>query len=326
MHIAFAGFRHGHIYALYHLAESHSDAEIVGAWEADPAAKQKAASEHGVKFCYDSYEQLLADERVEAVAIGNYYAARGAMIIAALRAGKHVICDKPMCTTEVEMKEIQRLAKETNLSVFMMLDLRYNPNVLAARQLIGQGEIGEVHNVYFGGQHPLLYGTREGWYFEKGKHGGVINDIAVHGIDLLAYLTGQEPEEVCAARCWNAYATKEPDFLDSAQFMLKLTKGAGVIADVSYAAPDSIGFDMPSYWDFKIWGSKGMLAFAVGREEVELYQNGSHSVKTYSGIDAPTDYLSDFLRETKGDAPLLLSTEASLNAASNTLKIQTAAK
>lgn len=326
MHIAFAGFRHGHIYALYHLAKDHDEVEIVGAWEENPSARQKAVSEHGVEFCYDSYEQLLADERVEAVAIGNYYAARGAMIIAALRAGKHVICDKPMCTSEDEMKEIQRLAEETRLSVFIMLDLRYHPNVLAAKQLIEQGEIGEVHNIYFGGQHPLLYGTREGWYFEKGKHGGVINDIAVHGIDLLAYLTGQEPEEVCAARCWNAYAVQEPGFRDSAQFMLKLTDGTGVIADVSYAAPDSIGFDMPSYWDFKIWGSKGMLAFAVGRNEIELYQNGSHSVKTYSGISAPTDYLSDFLRETSGENPLLLDTHASLRAAANTLKIQTASQ
>lgn len=326
MRIAFAGFRHGHIYALYQLAENHPDVEITGGWEDFEPARQKAAAEHGVRFCYESYEALLADHAVEAVAIGNYYTARGAMIIAALKAGKHVICDKPMCTNPAEMEEICRLAETTGRSVFMMLDLRYNPNVLAAKQQIEQGAIGKVHNIYFGGQHPLMYGTRDDWYFEKGKHGGTINDIAVHGIDLIAYLTGLEPAEVCGARCWNAYAAAEPDFLDSAQFMLKLTDGSGVIADVSYAAPNSQGFTMPTYWDFKIWGSQGLLAFSVTRDGAELYRDGKTEVEIIPKVEAPTTYLDDFLREVRGEKPLLLSTKASLAAAANTLRIQTEAR
>ena len=326
MRIAFAGFRHGHIYALYQLAKNHSDVEIAGGWEEDEPSRHKAAAEHGVDFCYGSYEALLADDTVDAVAIGNYYTARGAMVISALRAGKHVICDKPMCTDPAEMQTISKLAEQTHLSVFMMLDLRYHPNVLAAKQQIEQGAVGRVHNIYFGGQHPLMYGTRDAWYFERGKHGGVINDIAVHGIDLIAYLTGLEPAEVCAARCWNAYASAEPHFLDSAQFMLKLTDGSGVIADVSYAAPNSQGFTMPTYWDFKIWGSDGLLAFSATREGAELYRDGESGVQMIPKISAPTDYLSDFLREVRGEAPMLLSTKASLAAAANTLKIQIQAK
>ncbi len=134
----------------------------------------------------------MSDKNIDAIAIGNYYGARGRMAIDALKFGKHVISDKPLCTSTEELNEIERLADEKNLKVSLMLDLRYSGNVLAARKVIKEGRIGTVNNVYFGGQHPLMYGKRPGWYFEVGKHGGVINDIVIHGIDLICYLTGLE--------------------------------------------------------------------------------------------------------------------------------------
>ena len=67
-----------------------------------------------------------------------------------------------------------------------------------------------------------MYGRRPDWYFEKGKHGGVINDLAIHGIDLVRLFTDSDVEQVLSARSWNFYANEEPAFLDSAQFMLKM--------------------------------------------------------------------------------------------------------
>ena len=53
------------------------------------------------------------------------------------------------------------------------------------------------------------------WYFEEGKHGGTINDIAIHGIDLLRFITGKEFTKVNFAKTWNAFADKEPEFKES---------------------------------------------------------------------------------------------------------------
>ena len=92
MNIAFAGFRHGHIFVLYEMAKNHKDYQIVGAFEEEINAKN-AAEEKGVTFNYSTYMALLEDKSVEVVAIGSAYGDRGQMAIEALKAGKHVICE-----------------------------------------------------------------------------------------------------------------------------------------------------------------------------------------------------------------------------------------
>ena len=306
MKIAFAGFRHGHIYVLYEMAKAHADYEIVDAYEENEDAR-KAAAQNGVALSYASYEEMLSETTAETVAIGSCYGDRGPMAIAALKAGKHVICDKPLCTSLEELDEIERLAKEKGLFVSCMYTMRFEEKVAAVKAQIDSGKLGKIHNVYFGGQHPLQYGRRPSWYFEKGKHGGVINDIAIHGIDLLSFLCGLEVDKVNAARCWNAYATEEKNFKDSGQLMLTAKSGAGVIADVSYAIPDGVEFALPYYWQFYIWGEKGTLAFSMN-SDVTLFEKGNREPQII-GNKKTTEYLTDFLRLVNGEKEVILPME-----------------
>ena len=314
--MAFAGFRHGHIYGLYDLAKKYNNINIVGAWE-DDAESIYEARQNGVAFTYKTYEELLADKRVDVVAIGNYYGARGKMVISALEAGKHVIADKPLCIKPEEAELAEKISREKNLKIGLMLDLRHNKNVLSAMKIIENGTIGKINNIYFGGQHPLMYGTRPQWYFEEGKHGGTVNDIAIHGIDLVRRFTKSEIREIKAVRCWNCFASEKPEFPDSAQFMLELDSGAGVLADVSYSAPDTLGFSMPTYWEFKIWGTSGMLMFNVNADGVELYINGKSKMLRVDGMNAESNFLNDFINDIENDIfdntnSVLMSTKATL--------------
>ena len=328
MKIAFAGFRHGHIFVLYEMAKAHSDYEIVGAFEELESAR-KTAEEKGVTFNYSTYRSLLEDNNVEVVAIGSAYGDRGLMAIEALKNGKHVICDKPLCTSLEELDEIERLAKVNNLTVSCMFTMRYEDKLVAVKELIESGKLGKINNVYFGGQHPLQYGRRPAWYFEKGKHGGVINDIAIHGIDLLSYLFNGKVQTINGARCWNAYAKDEPEFLDSAQFMLTLDSGAGVIADVSYAIPDGVEFNLPYYWQFFIWGTEGMIGFSLS--EKQLQSGGLEKSANYYVKGNPTpipledkkgeNYLSDFIKVVNGEKAVLPMSEV-ISSTRATLEIQ----
>ena len=298
MNIAFAGFRHGHIFDLYNKALQN--ANIIGCFEEDPEERENVAQSHGIDFNFSSYDQLLDDERVEAVAIGDYYGKRGQMVIRALKKGKHVICDKPLCTSLEELDTIERLSKENNLKVCLMLDLRYMPQVKKAKEIIESGELGTVHIVSFTGQHPLNYGTRPGWYFEKGKHGGTINDIAIHGIDVVRHITGKDLTDINFARTWNAFADKEPDFKDCGQFNVQFGSMT-VSADVSYAAPS---FGLPTYWDFYFWGTKGMIKFNIKDTNLYLY-NGEENVIP---CDAPSNnYMTDFIDECNGKDTIMCS-------------------
>lgn len=316
MKIAFAGLRHGHIFVLYDMARENPLFEVAGAFEADPSARQ-AAVQRGVDCCYESYDALLADPAVEAVALGGCYADRGSMAIQALRAGKHVIADKPLCTSLAELDTIEKLAKERHLLVSCMFTMRFEKKIRAVKALAESGALGEINNVYFGGQHPLQYGRRPMWYFEEGKHGGVINDIAIHGIDVLRYAFGLSVDRVLAARCWNRFAEAEPDFKDSAQMMLAAKNGAGILADVSYAIPDGVEFSLPYYWQFYIWGTKGTIRFSLNEEKSYYYLAGQKEPILLEETDVPEDYLTDFYRQSGA-----LTMEDVFSATRTTLEVQ----
>lgn len=320
MRIAFAGLRHGHIFALYDMAAGNPLFEITGAFEEDEKTRQAAMS-RGVDCRYESYEALLTDPAVDVVALGGCYGDRGGMAVHALRAGKHVIADKPLCTSLSELDEIERVAKERGLKVSCMYTMRFETKIRAVKALVESGALGQINNVYFGGQHPLQYGRRPMWYFEEGKHGGVINDIAIHGIDVLSYALGLDVERILAARCWNKFAAAQPAFKDSAQLMLTAQNGAGILADVSYAIPDGVEFGLPYYWQFYIWGTKGTLRFSLNEAQSHYYLSGEKEPFLLEEREIDADYLTDFCALVSG-GDAVLPMEDVLRATRMTLQIQ----
>ncbi len=322
INVAFAGFKHDHINVLYNDMKKCSEFEIIGAWESDEATAESAQKAVGADFKYSTYSEILDDKSIDVIAIGDSYGIRGRLIISALKAGKHVIVDKPMCISLDELDEIEKLAQEKKLQVHCMFTMRYLKRVNTVKAFIQNGGLGEIHNLYFGGEHPLNYGKRPMWYFDKnGSHGGVINDIAVHGIDLLSYMLGKKPKDILAARCWNAYADKELHFKDCAQFMLSLTDGTGVLADVSYSAPSSQGFTSPLYWEFNIFGKKGALKFSAN-SPINLWLDGEEQCRVLDDEGEDFDEVLDFAKQIRNEKDTILNRDDVFFASRWTLNIQ----
>ena len=319
INIAFAGLRHAHIFSLFDEAINNKAYKVLGAFEDNEEARKEAES-CGLICNYKTLDELLADEKVDVVALGGCYGMRGEFAIKALRAGKHVIADKPLTTSLVELDIIEREARLNNKKVSCMFTMRYEAKINGAKKLFESGALGEIAAISFGGQHPLQYGRRPQWYFEENMHGGVINDIAIHGIDILSYAFGVKVEKINAARCWNKLAVSEPEFLDCAQFMLTAENGAGIIADVSYAIPDGIEFRLPYYWQFYIWGTKGVLSFSHRTEGV-YYLTGDLTPHVLPEVDVGT-YLDDFHRMLSGDEKVILPMKDVLTSTEKTLEIQ----
>jgi predicted dehydrogenase len=260
MRMAFVGLRHGHIMSLYTAARSDDRIEVVASCEEDAATVADLRASGNVELTHQTYAQILQRVQCDVIAVGDYFARRGELILQSLRAGKHVICDKPICTTLAELDEIESLSREKTLAVSALLDLRDRGNFRTMRKLIRDDlAIGDVHTINFTAQHPLLLGKRPAWYFEPGKHGGTINDIAVHAIDLIPWLTSRRIKRVVASRAWNARLPQHPHFQDAAQLMLELDNGGGVLGDLSYLAPDAVGYQAPQYWRVSCHGSEGFV-------------------------------------------------------------------
>jgi len=320
MKIAFAGLRHMHIFQLIALARSNPNVEILGFWEEDAAAAQDARA-YFSEPSYSSYEELLADPEVDIVAIGDYYGIRGQRILMALEAGKHVLTDKPVCTRLGDLEQIEKLCEKKSLKLGCMLDLRYDPALRLARDIIQSGEIGEIQALSFFGQHPLMWGSRPNWYFEEGKHGGTLNDIAIHGLDAVHMITGLPYVKTLHARQWNAFAKDAPNFLDCAQFMGKLANGAGLIADVSYSAPNGCAFSLPTYWRFTFWGQNGYLECRLGEDAVTMAKAADSQVRHIKAAPVKSDVMQDLLLEIQG-SNILFNTQSVIDSAKTALQLQ----
>jgi predicted dehydrogenase len=300
MRLAFIGFRHGHVMGLYRGAMAHAGVAVVAACEEDPETAASLKSAGTVQLTHDRMEDVLANVDCDAIAIGDYFARRGAIAIAALEAGKHVIADKPLCTSLDELDRIGHLAAAKGV-VGCLLDLRDTAVFRTMRRVIREGSIGEVHTVLFTAQHPLMFGTRAAWYFEPGKHGGTINDIAIHATDLIPWLTGREFADVVAARAWNARLPQHPHFQDAGQAMWRLDNNGGVFGDVSYLSPDDLGYTAPQYWRVTCHGAEGVVEAAYNSKAVSLAGRGDKAPRELP-LDAakPDGCLEAFMNEIAG--------------------------
>lgn len=322
--IAFAGFRHGHIFSLWTRAKEHTACEIVGAWENDSATRDQLKAAGEVTLTHDSFDQMLAESDCTIVAIGDVYARRGPLAIAALKAGKHILSDKPLCIHQDELEEITRLSRDKKLSVGCQLDLVEVGVMRQLQKVIRAGTLGSVCTITTTAQHPLRYGSRAAWYFEPGQHGGTINDIGIHLFDLAPWLTGSPWKTILAAHEWNAKAAEAPHFKDCAQFLATLENGTSCFADLSYLAPDKAGFDLPQYWRVTVHGTAGMAETCYASPHVTVVTNDAAVPQELPAlVDPPAGYLQDFFDEIEGHPSAEgLTTERVLRASAKALEVQ----
>ena len=107
--------------------------------------------------------------------------------------------------------------------------------------------------------------------------------------------------------------------------MLKAHNGAGILADVSYAVPEGMGYTMPHYWQFNVWATGGVLDFSVGKNDILFFKKGCNEPTVIEKQAPKTDYLTDFLHMVREDADLILPMEDVLASTAATLKIQSVA-
>lgn len=183
--------------------EANPDAEIHGLFDINTERANMLAKLHGCKV-YGSYEELLADPEIDAVSVCVANSAHAKISIAAMKAGKHVLCEKPMAITLEECEEMVRTSKECGKYLMIGQNQRLAKAHIKAKELIGQGAIGKVltFRTTFGHGGPETWSVDPGkdvWFFDKTKAAmGAMADLGIHKTDLLQYLTGEKIVETQA--------------------------------------------------------------------------------------------------------------------------------
>ncbi|MBN2477436.1 MAG: Gfo/Idh/MocA family oxidoreductase [Pirellulales bacterium] len=174
---------------------------VVGVLGVSDEESRQTAAALDVPKAYSGFAELLGDKNVHAAHIAVPNRLHFEMAREALRAGKHVICEKPLAMNSEESGELVALAKETGLAAGVNYNLRYYPLCLEMREMVRGGQLGEVFSIcgsYV--QDWLLYPTDYNWrvLVDEGGELRAVADIGTHWLDLVRSISGLEVEAVCA--------------------------------------------------------------------------------------------------------------------------------
>ena len=274
------GINHGHIYG-------QVDAMLNAGCRFTKfhALEEDLAAEFGKKFpqatrVADRHE-ILEDNNIKLVLGAGIPSERTPMAVAAMRAGKDVMLDKPGCTTFAQLDELRHVQKETGQILSICYSEHYQQRAtVAAVDLVRLGAIGRVISTTGMGPHRIGNYERPDWFWDPKRNGSILNDIASHQFEQFLSLTGSKSARILHSVETNFDNPKHPEFFDYGHAVVASDQATGYIR-VDWFTPKG----SPAWGDGRL--------FVVGTE-------GTIELRKYMDIEgrSGTDHL--FLTDAKG--------------------------
>jgi predicted dehydrogenase len=183
--------------ALIRPARRLLDVEVAAVAARDPARARRYAARHRIRAVHQSYAALLDDPAIDAVYIPLPNSLHAEWAIRALRAGKHVLCEKPLAANAHEAEQIACAAADAERVLLEGFHYRYHPLVARLKAILDSGEIGQIRHIETEFSVPLL--QLHSIQFRHDLGGGATMDVGCYAINLLRFLAGAEPHVTHAA-------------------------------------------------------------------------------------------------------------------------------
>lgn len=226
---------------------------------ADPFMNEetaKWAESMGVPNTTKDYKEILADPEIDAVLICSSTNTHSPISVEAIKAGKHVFCEKPIDHDIDKIKEVIDALKTSKVKYQVGFNRRFDHNFEAVRNAVAAGKIGEPHIIKVTSRDPEPPSAEY-----AAVSGGMFLDMTIHDFDMVRYLAGCDAEEVYVQSAVLVDpAIGEAGDVDTAVITLKMENGAIAVIDNSRRA--AYGYDQRA----EVFGSKGMVASANDTE------------------------------------------------------------
>lgn len=273
----------GKIAQVRHIPEyfSNPDCQIIGLYDVNQKNADRLAEKYQIRS-YGSIEQLLGDE-IDAVSVCTSNSTHAEMSVKALRAGKHVLCEKPMAVTAEQCNAMCLAAKESGKLLMIGQNQRFTPSHQKAKELISSGAIGKVlaFRTTFGHPGPEAWANNpNSWFFDKTKaHFGAMADLGVHKTDLIRYLLDDDISEV-----YSQFGTLDKTFPDGSPITVddnafciyRTEKGAIGMLHASWTL-----YGNSEDNSTRIYGSKGILKIYEDPDYSLIFEHKNGEVEKY---------------------------------------------
>lgn len=242
---------------------------------------------------YSAVEDLMEDPEIEAIDLCVPTDLHKPLAIAGMRAGKHVLLEKPMALSRKECLEILEVARETNKVLMVAQVIRYWPDYLEAKKMVDQNRIGKIDFAVF--RRRCGAPGWGGWQNDPARSGGGVFDLLIHDFDFCLHLFGF-PQRVCALGKLDPSAG-----IDWMETELFYPSGPNVVISGGWN-PSGCPFSM----EFNLLGNDGSLDYHSSLNRLTLYRNGMDPEKFVfsedDGFRAELQAFSDACKT--GQAPI----------------------
>lgn len=255
------------------------EVDLVAIADVTAEAGQRAAKQYGFRKGTGDWKALIADPDIHVVSITTPNSFHKEMSLAAIAAGKHVHCEKPLAPTLADAMDMMKAAEAKGVLTQVGYNYIKNPVLKQARDMIASGELGEITG--FRGIHAEDYmADPEGtytWRLDSSGGPGVIADLGSHIIGMARFLLGPiaevtaDVETVIKSRPVSGSSERKPVLVDDiARLLVRFARGCGGSIEASWV---STGRKMQL--EFEIHGSKGSLLFTQERfNELHYFKAG----------------------------------------------------
>lgn len=244
-----------------------------------PERMEKVRDEHAPDAAlFTDYHELLQSGLVDAVSVATPVYLHCPMTVAALQAGCHVLCEKPMGMSQVETAQMVSAAKSAGKVLQINLSRRYDPFYQTVARLLAEGAIGEVRHLRAIRVHTSApdQGWSPGatWFVTRSQGGGIVGDIGVHVGDMMQWYGG----EVASVSAQTDSRRKDIDVVDNATALFRFRSGATGVLELSWTSPTN-------HMSFEILGSEGILSAGAPGDGIQIRKRNGESVTV-----APADF------------------------------------
>ena len=268
------GAWHAHVYSQL------PQAELVAVCDLDEQQARSIAEKYNVPHVYTDYQELLANPDIRAVSIATPDFAHREIAVAAAKAGKHILVEKPLATTVEDAQAILAAVDENGVKLMVDFHNRVNPPFLTAKQSIIDGELGDLKYIYARLSNTTFVATQMLSWASKSS---ALWFLASHVFDLAQWLLADKPSRIYAVTRSGILKEKGIDTQDFHVAIIEFQKGAVVTLENSWILPET----EPNVFNFKmeILGSKGsMYVNTSDHRAIEKYTEDSVSLPDILGI------------------------------------------
>ncbi|MCD6240256.1 Gfo/Idh/MocA family oxidoreductase [Candidatus Bathyarchaeota archaeon] len=241
--VGFWGRNHARVYM------EIPEAELIGVCDINSERAKETAEKYGVEAYTDSRKLLKRDD-VDAVSICTWTTTHAKETIRALKAGKHVLVEKPIASTVREAKRIVQMAEREELILMTGFIERFNPGIERVIKTINGSSVGEIVSAT---------ARRVSQWPERIGDVGVVKDSAIHDIDMMRYIFGEDPKNVFA----KAGKLRHKRFEDYAQIMLTFSHGKTAFIEANWLTPYKVR-------KLIVTGSKGIVTLDYLSQEIVI--------------------------------------------------------